>query len=60
MIKPETSRKWIMCPYCGKKAIGLYGEDAECSGVYCKCTRGCGKVFKLIIEHGKQIFPNKD
>lgn len=55
MIQPETRREWIRCPYCGKKAIGLYGENAECKGIDVKCTRGCGKEFKLIIENGKQV-----
>lgn len=57
MKKPETRREWVRCPYCGSKATGLYGDNAECEGVYSKCTRGCGKEFELIIKNGKQVFP---
>lgn len=58
MKPPETRRDWIRCTYCGAKAsAGLYGNHAVCSGVYTKCTRGCGKEFEIIIKDGEQIFP---
>lgn len=58
MIQPVTHRVWVRCPYCGSKATGLYGENAECYGLNTKCTRGCGKEFELIIIDGEQVFPD--
>ena len=52
--KMPTEKKWVRCPNCGAKVI-LYDDVANCSGVYPKCTRGCGVAFELIIQDGKQI-----
>lgn len=55
MIKPETRRDWIRCPYCGRKAYALHSDTAECHGVYTTCSRGCKKEFEILIRDGKQI-----
>lgn len=59
MIKLETSRKWVRCPYCKAKVL-IYNDIAECSGVFPVCTRGCRKQFELIIRNGEQVFSDKD
>ena len=52
--KPATELKWVLCPYCGAKTV-LASDTAQCSGVQIKCTRGCKKVFELVIRDGKQV-----
>lgn len=46
---------WAVCPFCRSKTV-LFDDQAECSGVWMKCKRGCGMVFELVIHDGKQIF----
>lgn len=52
--KPPLRREWARCPYCGAKTI-IYDNTASCSGVFGKCTRGCGREYELVIENGRQI-----
>lgn len=47
-------RIWARCPHCGAKAI-IFDNTATCSGVFLKCTRGCGREFELVIQNGKQV-----
>lgn len=47
-------KKWAVCPECGAKCV-IYDDTADCHGVFCKCTRGCGTVFELVVESGEQI-----
>lgn len=54
MKKPETERKWILCPHCRKK-YGIMNDVAECRGVFLKCIRGCRKEFELVIVDGEQV-----
>lgn len=51
---PSTETKWAVCPYCGAKTV-IYDNTANCSGVHQKCTRGCRRVFELVIKNGRQI-----
>jgi len=51
---PPLERKWVKCPYCGAKKT-IYDNTANCSGVYEKCTRGCGREFEIRIINGKQV-----
>ena len=51
---PAMRREWARCPFCGAKH-SLFTEKAECSGVYVKCTRGCGREFEIKIRNGKPI-----
>lgn len=51
--EPPIYRKWAYCPHCGAKVIP-YDNTANCSGVFCKCTRGCKAVFELKIKNGEQ------
>lgn len=59
MIKIETSRKWVRCPYCNAK-VQIYTDIAECRGVFPVCNRGCRKEFELIIRNGEQVFPDNE
>lgn len=52
--KISFERKWIHCPYCGAKH-SIYEDNAECKGVFLKCTRGCKNEFELVIKNGEQI-----
>lgn len=52
--KPPVERMWITCPYCGAKTV-VADNTATCSGVFLKCTRGCKRVFELILRNGRQI-----
>ena len=49
-------RKWCHCPNCGAKH-SLFGNVAECRGVFLKCDRGCKQVFELVIKEGQQRHP---
>lgn len=51
---PPTETKWAVCPYCGAKTT-IYDNGANCNGVHQKCTRGCRRVFELVIKDGEQI-----
>lgn len=51
---PALTKKWAVCPYCGAKTV-IYDNTANCNGVHQKCTRGCRKVFELVIKDGQQI-----
>lgn len=51
---PALRREWVKCPYCHAKH-SLYANNAECEGVYVKCTRGCGREFEIKVHKGKQI-----
>lgn len=51
---PPLEKKWAVCPYCGAKIV-IYDNTANCNGVHQKCTRGCRKVFELVIKNGQQI-----
>ena len=53
MLKAGTERKWIRCPYCNAKH-SIFEDNANCNGVFLKCTRGCKKEFELFIKDGKQ------
>lgn len=54
MIKiPALQKNWARCTECGHKTV-LFDNTANCSGVWLKCTRGCGKEFELVIVNGKQ------
>lgn len=54
MIKiPALRKMWARCTECGHKTV-LYDNTANCSGVWMKCTRGCGKEFELVIVDGEQ------
>lgn len=57
--KPQLSRKWAICPYCGSKYC-IYDNTSNCNGVFVKCTRNpkCRKEFELIIRDGEQEFLN--
>lgn len=56
MIKqPSLSKKWALCPKCRMKTV-LYDNSAQSSGVWIKCTRGCGAQFELVIKDGEQEF----
>ena len=55
----ETERKWVRCPYCNAKH-SLYSNTAECHGVLLKCSRGCKRVFELIIIDGEQVLSEDD
>ena len=59
--KVPTKRIWAKCPNpeCGAKVI-LYDDTANCSGIWCKCTRKCGLEFELIVVDGKQIFESEE
>lgn|GEM_PF-661989 len=48
---PPIERHWYYCPHCGAKTI-LYDNTANSSGVFLKCTRGCGQEFELKIKDG--------
>ena len=50
---PELDRRWAKCPFCGMKVV-VYDNTANCRGVWLKCTRGCKKVFELVLEKGQQ------
>ena len=50
---PALRRAWVLCPYCGAKH-SLYDDQAECKGVYVKCSRGCKREFEIIIHNGIQ------
>lgn len=52
--KPPIERSWVRCPYCGMKVF-LFDNTAICRGVFAKCTRGCKKVFEVIVQNGRQI-----
>lgn len=52
--KPPIERAWVRCTHCGAKVF-LFDNTAVCKGVYAKCTRGCKKVFEVIIQDGKQV-----
>lgn len=52
--KVATKRIWAICPKCGAKVV-LFDDTANCSGVWCKCTRKCGTQFELIVVDGKQL-----
>ncbi len=52
--KPPIERNWITCPLCGAKTV-VADNTANCTGVFVKCTRGCKKVFEIIIKDGKQV-----
>lgn len=54
---PPTEKRWITCPNCGMKTV-LADNAANCSGVYIKCTRGCKRVFELIIRQGEPVIKN--
>ena len=49
---PPLERMWLRCPRCGAKTI-LYDNTATCSGVFVKCTRGCGLIFEIKLAGGK-------
>lgn len=51
--KPATELRWMICPHCGAKTV-LASNNANCSGVQLKCTRGCKCVFELVIVNGEQ------
>ncbi|MBR6102632.1 MAG: hypothetical protein IKP95_09400 [Ruminococcus sp.] len=53
MKYPVYEKKWVRCPYCGAK-VCIYDNNAECKGVYLKCTRGCRREFELKISKGEQ------
>lgn len=53
MKKPETERKWILCPHCRCK-YGIMNDVADCHGVFLKCIRGCRREFELVIVNGEQ------
>jgi len=53
IIKPPLQKSWARCPYCNSKTI-LYDNTANCKGIFVKCTRGCKKVFELIVIDGIQ------
>ena len=57
MEKIATEQKWIRCPYCGAKH-SIHDDTANCEGVYLKCTRGCKRIFELVIKDGEQIKSN--
>lgn len=52
--KPPLQKYWLRCPCCGAKTI-LYDNTANCSGVFVKCTRGCGLEFEVKIINGKPV-----
>lgn len=56
---PSMELRWIRCPYCGAKTV-LATDDANCSGVHIKCTRGCKQVFELVIKDGVHITQKKE
>jgi len=57
--KPDLIRKWARCPYCGAKSV-IYTNNADCSGVFIKCSRGCKTVFELVIVDGEQRTGDKN
>lgn len=43
----------IRCPFCGYEMPVLYGEKAECRGIFAKCKgRNCKRLFE--IRTGKE------
>lgn len=48
---PPIRRDWLRCPHCGAKLI-LYDNTANCSGVFVKCRRGCGREIEVKIKQG--------
>ena len=55
---PSTETKWALCPYCGAKSV-IIESNANCNGVNIKCSRGCRKVFELVVKNGEQILSNR-
>lgn len=51
--KPSIERTWAHCPSCGAKTV-ILDDNAHCSGVHIKCTRGCKCVFELVVRDGVQ------
>ena len=50
-------QKWVRCPFCGAKH-SIYDNTANCKGVFLKCTRGCKRIFELVIKDGEQVTRN--
>ena len=50
---PPVRKLWAICPYCKAKTV-LYDDQANCSGIWIKCRRGCGMEHELVIKDGKQ------
>ena len=51
--KPVLRKIWAKCPKCGSKTV-LFDNTANASGIWLKCTRGCGTEFELIVRDGEQ------
>lgn len=51
--KPVLLKIWAKCPKCGSKTV-LFDNTANASGIWLKCTRGCGTEFELIVRDGEQ------
>lgn len=50
---PQLERTWARCTYCGAKSV-IIDNTTECRGVYIRCSRGCKRVFELIVHNGVQ------
>ena len=56
MKKNPIERKWYLCPKCGAKMM-IYDNMAESHGVFTICSRGCRNEVEILIQDGKQVFP---
>lgn len=43
-------KKWYICPYCKKKKLIKYNQDANSKGIFLLCKK-CGKEVEIKINN---------